>query len=168
MIIKDGKRRSITVLLFLAFITLLPPSPGSTQSLDDGARLNQQFIQLYRQGRYKEAIPFAERALSIYEKALGPDHPNVADSLNNLAALYKALGDYQKAQPLLTRSLAIKEKALSPDHPNVAISLNNLAVIYQALGDYKKAEPLLKRSLGIEEKAHGPDHPKDRKSTRLN
>src|SRR4030042_1721628 len=117
MIIKYGKRRSITVLLFLAFITLLSPSPGSTQSLDDGARLNQQFIQLYRQGRYKEAIPFAERALSIYEKALGPDHPNVAISLNNLAVIYQALGDYKKAEPLLKRSLGIEEKAHGPDHP---------------------------------------------------
>ena len=39
-------------------------------------------------GRYAEAEPLYERALAIREKALGPDHPDVATSLNNLAVLY--------------------------------------------------------------------------------
>ena len=42
---------------------------------------------LYRvPGRYAEAEPLYQRALAIWEKALGPDHPEVATSLNNLAA----------------------------------------------------------------------------------
>ncbi len=40
------------------------------------------------QGRYAEAEPLHRRALAIREKALGPDHPDVAASLNNLASLY--------------------------------------------------------------------------------
>ncbi len=32
--------------------------------------------------------PLYKRSLAINEKALGPDHPDVAVSLNNLAALY--------------------------------------------------------------------------------
>jgi len=87
------------------------------------------------------------------------DHPDVATSLNNLAALYESLGDYARAEPLYKRSLVIYEKALGPDHPYVASSLNNLAMLYKSLGDYGKAEPLYKRSLAISEKALGPDHP---------
>ena len=34
----------------------------------------------------------ARRALEIREKALGPEHPSVATSLNNLAELYRAQG----------------------------------------------------------------------------
>ncbi len=63
------------------------------------------------------------------EKALGPEHPHVATSLNNLAGLYRAQGKYAEAEPLLKRSLAISEKALGPEHPDVATSLNNLAEI---------------------------------------
>ena len=37
------------------------------------------------QGRYAEAEPLYKRSLAIREKALGPDHPDVAQSLNNLA-----------------------------------------------------------------------------------
>jgi Tetratricopeptide repeat len=32
-----------------------------------------------------EAEPFYRRALAIYEKSFGPEHPNVATGLNNLA-----------------------------------------------------------------------------------
>ena len=46
-------------------------------------------------------------ALAIYEKALGREHPNVAASLNNLAALYDTQGKYAEAEPLYQRALAI-------------------------------------------------------------
>jgi tetratricopeptide (TPR) repeat protein len=67
------------------------------------------------QGRYAEAEPLYQRSLAIDEKALGPDHPSVATSLNNLAELHKAQGRYVDAEPLYKRSLAIKEKAPGPD-----------------------------------------------------
>ena len=40
-------------------------------------------------------------ALAILEKALGPEHPDVATSLNNLGTLYQNMGEYAKAEPLL-------------------------------------------------------------------
>ena len=72
------------------------------------------------QGRYAEAEPLYKRALAIQEKALGPDHPDVATALNNLAVLYRHQGRYAEAEPLYKRALAIEEKALGPDHPDVA------------------------------------------------
>ena len=45
--------------------------------------------QLYEtQGRYDEAESLYQRALATRERVLGPDHPRVALSLNNLARLY--------------------------------------------------------------------------------
>ena len=39
---------------------------------------------LYRaQGRLNEAEPVYERGLAITEKAMGPDHPDVASCINN-------------------------------------------------------------------------------------
>ncbi len=37
-----------------------------------------------------DAEPLYKRALAMLEKALGPEHPHVAASLNNLAELYRA------------------------------------------------------------------------------
>ena len=39
-------------------------------------------------GDYAKAEPLYQRALKIREKALGPDHPDTATALNNLAGLY--------------------------------------------------------------------------------
>lgn len=42
---------------------------------------------LYIQGKYAEAEPLYARAMDIWERALGPDHPNTAAVLNNRAGL---------------------------------------------------------------------------------
>ena len=92
-----------TLLLIFILVFLFPP-PSPAQSTDDAKKLNGQLIQLYKEGRYKEAIPIAEKALAVREKALGPDHPNTAMSLNNLAVLYTSTGRYQEAIPLMLRA----------------------------------------------------------------
>jgi kinesin light chain len=44
---------------------------------------------VYRdQSKFKEAGALLNDALAIREKTLGPDHPAVAATLNNLAVLY--------------------------------------------------------------------------------
>ena len=121
--------------------------------------LNQGAFYLTQRALFAAAEPQYQRSLAIREKALGPDHPDVAQSLNNLAVLYDSQGRYADAEPLYQRSLAIREAALGPDHPDVAQSLNNLALLYCNQGKYAEAEPLYRRSLAIWEKASGPDHP---------
>ena len=74
-------------------------------------------------------MPLYERALAIWEKALGPGHPDVATSLNNLAVLYDAQGAYERALPLYERALAILEKALGPGHPSTKRVSANLAAL---------------------------------------
>ncbi|MFZ1961914.1 MAG: tetratricopeptide repeat protein [Roseiarcus sp.] len=119
-------------------------------------------LGMYRLGAlaaYSQARPLFERALAICEKALGPEHPETATCLNNLAYLLQAEGDFVGARPLFKRALAICEKALGPEHPETATGLNNLALLLQAEGDLAGARPLFKRALAIHEKALGPAHP---------
>jgi len=87
---------------------------------DEAAALDTKAGELYRAGKYADAIQLARRALALREKALGPDHPDVALSLANLGLLYDRQGRYADAEPLYQRSLAIREKALGRDHPYVA------------------------------------------------
>ena len=111
------------------------------------------------QGKYEEAEPLYQRALTIREKALGPEHPDTASTLNNLALLYNNQGKYEEAEPLYQRALAIREKALGPEHPDTASTLNNLAILYYDQGKDEEAEPLYQRALAIREKVFGLDHP---------
>ena len=128
-------------------------------SKEAGYVLFKMGFYLYDRAAYTQAEPLYQRALDIREKALGPEHPNVAQSLNNLAELYRTQGQYAQAEPLYQRALGIREKALGPEHPDVATSLNNLAALYYAQGQYEQAELLYQRALDIYEKALGPEHP---------
>jgi tetratricopeptide (TPR) repeat protein len=136
-----------------------PLQPRQVSPLQRANALNQRIVELSQAGRYNEAIPLATEVLRILETSLGPDHPDVATSLNDLAGLYRAQGNYGAAEPLYQRALRIYETALGPDHRWVATSLNNLAVLYREQGNYGAAEPLLQRALRIWESALGPNHP---------
>jgi len=114
---------------------------------------------LLERGEYRAAEPLQRRALAILEKALGPEHPDVARSLNDLSVLCYQQGRYAETEPMHARVLAILEKALGPDHPDVAMSLNNLAGLYNRQGRYGDAEALHARVLRLREKALGPNHP---------
>jgi tetratricopeptide (TPR) repeat protein len=92
----------------------------SWAQLDEVEGLNKRIAELSQANKFSQAIPLAQRALSIRESALGPDHPDVATALNTLAELYVAQHRYAEAEPLYRRSLAIQEMALGPNHPNVA------------------------------------------------
>ena len=71
--------------------------------------LTEEVSSLYEQRDYDGAIAVAKKALDTAELALGPDHPDVADSLADLAVLYDVRGQYAAALPLFERALAIRE-----------------------------------------------------------
>ncbi|MGI9107557.1 MAG: tetratricopeptide repeat protein [Pyrinomonadaceae bacterium] len=136
-----------------------PPAPeNKTVSVDQISELIRQANESEAQGNYDAAIPLRARLVAIAEKEFGPEHPDNAVHLYNLAWLYKEKGDYGRAEPLYERALAIVEKAHGPEHLDVAASLNNLALFYQAQGNYRRAEPLFQRALAIRERLLGPEH----------
>src|SRR5262249_40486743 len=53
------------------------------ESHEAGRLLHQAGHSLKERARYVEAEPLLRRALAIFERALGPDHPGTAASLNN-------------------------------------------------------------------------------------
>jgi tetratricopeptide (TPR) repeat protein len=57
--------------------------------------------------RLAEAEPMYRRALAIDEKSYGPDHPDVATDLNNLAELLRATNRLAEAEPMYRRALEI-------------------------------------------------------------
>ncbi|CAF4302846.1 unnamed protein product, partial [Rotaria sordida] len=77
-------------------------------------------------GNYSKALEFHEKVLKILEKALPPNHPDLAQSYNNIGAVCYNMGNYSKALEFYEKALKIFEKALPPNHPDLATLYNNI------------------------------------------
>ena len=82
------------------------------------------------------------RAFAIREKSFGPDHPDVAQSLNSLAQLLQTSNRAAEAVPLMRRAVAIWEQSFGENHPQVARARNRLAQLLQAANQQEAVEPL--------------------------
>jgi tetratricopeptide (TPR) repeat protein len=116
-------------------------------------------IELYKAGKYSDAISHAEALVRVSEKAFGRDDPRVGRVLIVLAFFFHDQGRYAEAEPLYRRALAIGVKAAGREPPDDAIALNNLAFLYRQQGRFTEAEQLYRRSLAIFEDALGRDYP---------
>jgi tetratricopeptide (TPR) repeat protein len=111
------------------------------------------------QGRYSDAEAMLTKSFVIREQRLGGNHPDVGQSLNNLASLYISQKRYSKAEPLLRRALLIMEQKLGKEHPCVALGLNNLAEFYRSQRRYINAEGIYLEALEILFSKLGEYHP---------
>lgn len=85
------------------------------------------------QDKNDEAKKLYERSLAIRTKDLGEDDPIVAESLYNLAMLYRRLAqeNYSEAHRHMERSFDIRVKKLPSDHPDTKKSKAMLDEIKQ-------------------------------------
>jgi len=117
-------------------------------------------VDFYRgQGQYNLAEIHCNNCLKAVKSRLGENHPDVAASLNNLAALYRSQGRYEEAEPLYLQALELRKRLLGENHPDVATSLNDLAVLYKSQGRYEEAEPLCLQALQLYKQLLGENHP---------
>ncbi len=104
------------ILPLLAVLWLWPITAyGQSPALDEAYK---RAGELYAQGHYQEALPFAEEALRLSEREFGPDHSGVATALMRLALVYSAQGKYAEAMPPRILRRILREKVESFLPPN--------------------------------------------------
>ena len=79
--------------------------------------LNKLAALYYTQGKYVQAEPLYQRSLAILQKALGPEHPNLASSLENYARLLRKMDRNAEAKKLEARAEAIRAKHAQENPP---------------------------------------------------
>jgi tetratricopeptide (TPR) repeat protein len=50
-----------------------------------------------KKGEYDQALEYCQKALAIWLKQLGPDHPSVVTSYNNIGSVYQRTGEHDQA-----------------------------------------------------------------------
>ena len=92
-------------------------------------------------GDFASADLLLRNAARIQEEELGPLHPDLANTLNNLAVVAEMTGRSGEAERLYRRGAAIAAAALPSDHPMVVASRQNLEDFCRARGLSIEAPP---------------------------
>ena len=96
------------------------PQPHESRSLIESAE------QAATIGDYASAEKLLREAAALQERTLGPRHPDLANTLNNLGIVCEMANNPIDAEHYFRRAYAIATAALSPDHPFVDTSRKNL------------------------------------------
>jgi len=156
---KQGGNRDVTVREAMA---------KAAARLESGALRDQPEVEASLQlaigivlagaGDLDGAMPLLKACVATRERVLGPDHPDVAQALGNMASVLEYLGREADAEAMHRRALAIREQALGPDHVDVAGSLNSLGGVLWVRGQRDEGMRYLERALDIRVRALGENH----------
>ena len=117
------------------------------------------------EGRWAEAEALFRESLALREEVHDPVHPEVAESVQNLAVVLLEAGDparTQELEGLVRRSVDLRRELFGEDHLDTAQSLNALAtfLLGRAEGDdLMEAEQIYRRIAQIRESQLGSGHP---------
>ncbi len=111
-------------------------------------------------GLHEQAQALLEEALAMRMHLFGNDHPDVAESMNDVGILLDVMGDYNSAERFIREALAIRISHLGRSHDDVAGGLTALANVVHNKGEYDEAEALYREALDIISRLYGESHQK--------
>lgn len=106
-----------------------------------------------------KALDHYEKALSLYEKKHGQNHPRIAIASTNLGFLYNRLELYGDAINYFESALRIWDGVYNSPHPSKAFVLFNLGQTQEQLKDHKAAKEYYEKAAAIYEASYGSRHP---------
>jgi serine/threonine protein kinase len=112
----------------------------------------------FQSARYPEARPHLTRAHELYDRLLGPGHPDTLKTLNSLGLLEMQEGHLPEAERLLRLAWGGLSAALGPEDHATLECLSHLAVLLRRRGKLAEAEPLSRRALEGMRRVLGPEH----------
>jgi len=110
-------------------------------------------------GAYEEAELLYQRALPLFERALGPEDLRLVGPLANLADVYRALGKFDRAEVLYARLAFLMEEAFGPSDIHLGAVLASTAEVVASQGQYARAKNLYQRALFIYLASLGTEDP---------
>jgi len=143
-------------LLLVLFFFILDNSYCQSDRKKEISDLNDMVSELYYQGHYESAIPYAQKVVDLTKAKKDTSY---AEALTNLAIMFVEVGYYEDAEAFYYEALDIQQKTRGDIHPEIASLLNDLAMMYDMMGDYNKAEEIYKKVLRIDRQTLGTNHP---------
>ena len=83
--------------------------------------------------RYDLAMEYFEKALRIREAALGESHPQIGDTLYNMAILYKKQSECRSAVEMLRKAAAVYTVSYGADHSKTLTALQQAEALESSM-----------------------------------
>lgn len=122
-------------------------SAADEQALTEAKQLITTAADHFEKQEFEQARDLFQRALMLRRKVLPPNHPLIANTLNDIGASYDNSRDSATAESFFLESMEIRSAIFGDDHPDTIQALRNLALVYKSLNQSDKAEPLYQRAL---------------------
>lgn len=129
-------------------------------SLDTALAYRTLALVLRERGQFEEALEFAEQTVAVNERVLGPDHPETAGRLGDVATILSYTdADPERTLALWKRAHAINESAYPPGHRSQAVSAHAIATTLATLDRSEEAVAYFEQALEVDAANEGADHP---------
>ncbi|MBP9091155.1 tetratricopeptide repeat protein [bacterium] len=119
----------------------------------------EQANLLARAGRFEEAVPLFESSLTGLERQNGPDAPELAECLQNLADAYQSVGRYDDSLRTNWRLVRIGEKILGRVHPDMVSMLLKIAETNEMMGKTEDALHIVESAIATAKQCMQADNP---------
>ncbi|MCY3606505.1 MAG: TonB family protein [Gammaproteobacteria bacterium] len=148
-------------LALIVLLALVAPAAFAIQTAPDDAiesdrtwlaeqrRMNQRFVELFRERRYEEGEELARSLLLRAEENYGYDSTELLAPLINLATVQRVQRRYSDALFHYERHIAIAGRSLGYDALELVNPLHGMARTHIRMGDYEAAIEPLARALRI-------------------
>lgn len=103
----------------------------------------------WAQSQLERAEQELSRALSLEERFLGAEHPQLAETLESLAGVQMDHFELESAASSHARALQIRKRALGPEHPLVANSLDRLGGVRWGQGRLVEARGHMEAAVAL-------------------
>ena len=136
--------------LHLKSLDILKNYDSEEYLLEYAVTLSNLFNPCYQLGMKERAVEYLYKAIEIFEKNVGTEHPLYSASLNNMAIYYYNERELNKAIEFFKRAAEISKKTMGVDSDNYKNILSNIEFIKEELaksGDNIKAQDTKKDSI---------------------
>ncbi|PYH94270.1 tetratricopeptide repeat domain protein [Aspergillus ellipticus CBS 707.79] len=145
--LKQGNLKA-TVVEYHNALRMLDDTPGLDIDRQSRAAILHSLGQAYRHlDMTQESAVCYLKALGLFKRTLGRDHPNNFAILHDLGDLCAKDGYATEASALYERSYAGRNKTLGHNAPETLKSMQDLALLKVALGDLESALLLLEKAV---------------------
>ena len=130
---------------------------GPVAAVTDAERVsaNQQFREAFDAKRYADALPLADRVVSLSEEQYGKDNRALVNPLTNRGTVHYRLKDYPAAEKDYERSIEILEATSGNTDRQLLRPLQGLGAAHFAEQEWVDASVALKRAIDLSRNIDG-------------